>query len=93
VAPVAGTYEFKFVGMHNYVSSSGYCELSFSKNGTNINGISKSYTSSNPIQNIAEVMINLQTGDYVEPYIFSITPGTTFEYGGNLGFFSGKLLG
>ena len=38
-------------------------------------------------------MLNLQASDYVEPYLHAIDSGTTFGYGGNIGFFSGKYLG
>lgn len=96
-APVDGTYEFKFTGIHKYVSGNGYCELTFVKNGgvTPALTLSNSYVSSSHvlIQNSVEIMMDLQTGDYVEPYLRAIDSGTTFEYGDTIGFFSGKFLG
>ena len=57
-APVDGTYEFKFTGIHKYVAGNGFCELTFAKNGniTPALVLSNSYVSSSHvhIQNIVE---------------------------------------
>jgi hypothetical protein len=96
-APVDGVYEFKFAALHRYISSGGSSELSFSKNGTNVNvrGVSYTYVTatSDHDYNIAEIMLDLQAGDYIEPYIHSVTSGTDIYYGGGLAHFSGKFLG
>jgi len=96
-APVNGTYEFKFTGIHKYVSGDGYCELTFARNGsvTPALTLSNSHVSSSHvlIQNSVEVMTDLQSGDYVEPYLRAIDSGTTFGYGDTIGYFSGKFLG
>jgi len=97
IAPVDGTYIFKFAILHRYISVGGSCELSFAKNGTNINTRGVSYTyvtsSSDHDWNTAETMLDLQSGDYVEPFIYSITSGTDVYYGEDLSHFSGFLMG
>jgi hypothetical protein len=96
-APVDGTYIFKFAILHRYISSGGSCELSFAKNGANINTRGVSYTyvtsSSDHDWNTAETMLDLQSGDYVEPFIYSIATGTDVYYGEDLSHFSGFLMG
>lgn len=96
-APVDGTYIFKFAILHRYISSGGSCEISFAKNGTNINTRGVSYTyvtsSSDHDWNTAETMLDLQSGDYVEPYIYGISSGTDVYYGEDLAHFSGFLMG
>ena len=96
-APVDGVYEFKFAALHRYISSGGSNELTFAKNGTQATTRGVSYTyvtvTSDHDYNIAEIMLELQAGDYVEPYIHSVTSGTDVYYGGGLAHFSGKFLG
>lgn len=96
-APVDGTYIFKFAILHRYISAGGSCEISFAKNGTNINTRGVSYTyvtsSSDHDWNTAETMLDLQSGDYVEPYIFGISNGTDVYSGEDLSHFSGFLMG
>lgn len=96
-APVDGVYEFKFSALHRYTEGVGASELSFAKNGTNINfrGISFTYVTAtiDHDYNTAEVMLELLKGDYIEPFIHGLTSGTDIYYSGGLSHFSGKFLG
>lgn len=96
-APVDGVYEFKFAALHRYISGTGSSELTFAKNGTlaTIRGVGYTFVTatSDHDYNTAEILLELVKGDYIEPYIHTVTSGTDIYYSGGLAHFSGKFLG
>lgn len=95
-APIAGNYMFFGHGLHRSQSASQSIELTFYKNGSNINSRGMAYATGYgggehiPMQ--TTVIIALAAGDYVQFGISSTATTSDLYYGENLAHFAGYLL-
>lgn len=96
-APIAGNYAFNLHLLHRGNNTSSNVEITFYKNGSNVNtrGMAYSVNSSSgghsPIQ--TSVILNLAAGDYVQGGASVIGSGSDIYLADNLGHFSGYLIG
>lgn len=96
-APIAGNYAFLLHLLHRGNNTSSNVEITFYKNGSNINsrGMAYSVNSSSgghtPMQ--TSVILNLAAGDYVQGGASVIGSGSDIYLADNLGHFSGYLIG
>ena len=95
-APIAGNYLFFGQALHN-PSTSSPIEVSFFKNGTNINSrgmaysVNSSTTGHTPV--MTSVILPLITGDYVQFGTSVISASSDIYLASNLSHFSGYLIG
>lgn len=96
-APVTGNYLFFAHVLHRGNGTSGNLELTFYKNGSNINSRGFVYSvasqSSGHIPCQTTLLMPLVAGDYIQTYVHTVASGSDCYYGDNLGHFSGFLLG
>lgn len=96
-APVAGNYMFFGHVLHRGNSTTGNLELSFYKNGSNINSRGMAYSVASqssghiPVQTM--VIIPLAVNDYVQLATTVVAAGSDMYLADNLAHFSGYLLG
>jgi len=94
-APIAGYYQFHAHVLQRHSSSGGYGEVGFAVNNVNQGRLAYTHVvySSEHIPTHWTQIRYLNAGDYVSVCLITISSGTDFYYGENLGHFSGKLLG
>ena len=86
-APVSGFYHFDLTAL-NYPSTSSSAELSFLINGSAVTGVHRFWGIVSQQSIAAHLTYYLNANDYIQPY------GTIYLHnGGNLGQFSGFLIG
>lgn len=96
-APIAGNYAFNLHLLHRGNNTSSNVEITFYKNGSNINtrGMAYSVNSSSgghtPMH--TTVILPLAAGDYVQGGASVIGSGSDIYLADNLGHFSGYLIG
>jgi hypothetical protein len=96
-APVSGNYMFIGHGLHRGQNTASNVEITFFKNGTNINsrGLAYSVNSSSgghtPMMTSA--LIPLVVGDYVQFGAAAIASGSDIYLADNLSHFTGFLIG
>jgi hypothetical protein len=96
-APVTGNYAFQLHLLHRGNNTSSNVEITFYKNGFNLNtrGMAYSVNSSSgghtPMH--TSVIIPLNAGDYVQGGASAIGSGSDIYLADNLGHFSGYLIG
>jgi hypothetical protein len=96
-APVSGNYMFSAHVLHRGNGTSGNLELTFYKNGSNINSRGMAYSvasqSSGHIPVHTTAIIPLVAGDYVQTGLHAVTSGSDGYLADNLAHFSGYLIG
>lgn len=91
-APVAGTYQINYTGLHNVYSSGYYGRFYLFKNGSAIfDGLGDNASAGPYVRISASLTIPLQANDYLEIYIDSNAP-SYYIYGGYT-HWSGHLVG
>lgn len=94
-APIAGIYEFHVAALVRAMSSTGYTEFGFRKNGSNIGQRGNAYIVSSGTghsSGVITAVLSLSANDYVD--VFSITQQAPCDfYGqGSLTTFQGKMI-
>ena len=97
-APVTGRYYFFASVLHRMSSSSGSGEISFYKNGANVNSRGLGYAGGGTLdddhdQVSISMIISLAAGDYVTVGVYSISSGQDFYSASGLSHFGGYLIG
>ena len=96
-ARINGSYYFEFQGLLRWVSVNGSCDINFLKNGTEISGYGISTgrvtSASNRDTVTANMIIDLVSGDTIQPYIKSIDTGIELFYGDGYSHFMGYFMG
>lgn len=96
-APVAGNYMFFAHVLHRGNGTTGNMELTFYKNGSNINSRGMAYSVASqssghiPVQTM--VIIPLAVNDYVQCGATTVASGSDIYLADNLAHFAGYLLG
>jgi hypothetical protein len=96
-APIAGNYMFFGHALHRGNGGTGPAELTFYKNGANVNSRGCAYSVASqtsghiPVQ--TTMFIPLAAGDYVQLGAFTLGAGSDYYLPDNLSHFSGFLLG
>lgn len=95
--PIAGNYIFYGHILHRGNGTSGNCEITFYKNGSNINTRGMAYSvasqSSGHIPMMTSVILPLAAGDYIQFGAAAVTSGSDIYLADNLSHFAGHLLG
>jgi hypothetical protein len=95
--PVSGLYMLIGAGVYRYQSGNAILEASFYVNGSNVGPRGISYNRGNTANEHHTVTITfmrfMNAGDYVQMGVPVAQSACDLYYGGNLGYFSGYLLG
>jgi hypothetical protein len=96
-APVSGNYMFTGHVLHRGNGTAGNLELTFYKNGSNINSRGMAYSvasqTSGHIPVHTTALIPLAAGDYVQLGLYAVSSGSDGYLADNLAHFSGYLIG
>ena len=97
-APTTGRYYFFASALHRMASAAGSGEISFYKNGANVNSRGMGYAGGGTLdddhdQVTISMIISLAAGDYVTVGVYAISSGQDFYTQAGLAHFGGYLIG